>query len=297
VRIVAKDGTPAPEGDAVRAGGPAYTMNGIRMVRWSTVPLVLVALLTAAACARTGTGRIVPTGTTEPDRFLYDRGMDALTHEKWLTAREFFKQLNETYVQSPLRPDAKLAIGDTYIGEGGADSLVLAVNEFREFLTFFPLNRRADYAQFRLAYAFYKQMRSAPRDQTETRNAITEFQTFVTRYPNSSYIDEGRRLLREAKDRLSYSEFRIGRFYYQQAKFYPAAIARFSAILKDDPEYTNRDAVYFFLGESLVKIRREAEARPYFEKLVKEFEKSEYLDDSLKRINTLKAQAEARSRS
>ena len=48
--------------------------------------------------------------------------MDALNRKKWLTAREFFKQLNETYVQSPIRPDAKLGIGDTYVGEHGASS-------------------------------------------------------------------------------------------------------------------------------------------------------------------------------
>ena len=30
------------------------------------------------------------------------------------------------------------AIGDTYLGEGSAESLVLAANEYREFLTFYP---------------------------------------------------------------------------------------------------------------------------------------------------------------
>ena len=221
--------------------------------------------------------------------------MDALNRKKWLTAREFFKQLNETYVQSPIRPDAKLGIGDTYVGEGGTAQMILAINEYREFLSFYPLNRRADYAQYRLAYCYYKQMRSAPRDQTETRAAITEFEAFVTRYPNSSYLPEVKQLLREAKDRLGFAEFRIGRFYYQQAKWYPAAVDRFTALLKSDPEYTNRDAVYFYLGESLMKMRRDAEALPYYERLVKEFEKSEYLDKTLERIEALKAQADART--
>ena len=56
------------------------------------------------------------------------------------------------------------------------------------------------------------------------------------------------------------------------------------ALLKDDPEYTGRDAVYFYLGESLLKVERQAEALPYFEKLVAEFEQSEYLEDARKRI-------------
>ena len=99
----------------------------------------VLALVTAAACASTPRGT-VPAGTTEPDKFLFDKGTDALNAKKWLTAREYFKQVTETYTASPYRPDAKLGIGDTYLGEGSAEALVLAINEFTEFLSFYPTN-------------------------------------------------------------------------------------------------------------------------------------------------------------
>ena len=200
----------------------------------------------------------MPAGTAQPDQFLCEQGVQALAKEKWLTAREYFKQVNESYIQSPLRPDAKLGVGDTYIGEGGSASLVLAINEFREFLSFYPLHRRADYAQYRLAYAHFRQMRGAPRDQTETRDAIKELDAFLIRYPNSSYVPEVRERLREAKNRLAEAEFPWS--YYQTAKYYPAAIARFNALLKDDPEFSGRDGVY--LAESLVKVNRQAKPSP-----------------------------------
>jgi outer membrane assembly lipoprotein YfiO len=147
--------------------------------RFAGAIAITVVLASAIGCANPGAGRVIPPGTTDPDQFLYQRGIEALAKERWLTAREYFKLLVETYVQSPLRPDAKLGVGDTYIGEGGADSLVLAINEFREFLAFYPLNRRADYAQYRLGYAHFRQMRGAPRDQTETKEAVKEFEAFA----------------------------------------------------------------------------------------------------------------------
>ena len=55
---------------------------------------------------------------------------------------------------------------------------------------------------------------------------------------------------------------------------------RFKAVLKQDPEFTNRDAVYFYLGEALVKGNQKAEALPYYEKLIEEFQQSEYLADA-----------------
>jgi outer membrane protein assembly factor BamD len=215
--------------------------------------------------------------------------MAALNQKKWITAREFLKQLVETYTQSPYRPDAKLGIGDSYLGEGSAESLVLAINEFQEFLTFYPINPRADYAQYKLGLAHARQMRAPQRDQTETRAAIKEFETFVDRYPNSALMPEVRAKLREARDRLSQASYEVGLFYYRQ-KWYPGAIDRFKAILKDDPEFTGRDGVYFYLAESLAKTKKEAEALPYFERLVQEFERSEFLQDSRRRIAELKGQ-------
>ena len=122
-------------------------------------------------------------------------------------------------------------------------------------------------------------MRKPERDQTETRDAIAQFRTFVARYPTSELMPEVQAKLREARDRLSESDYLVGYFYYRQ-RWYPGAIDRFQSVLKDDPEYTRRDAVFFHLAESYMKIKREAEALPYYERLVEQFQQSEYLDET-----------------
>jgi outer membrane protein assembly factor BamD len=254
--------------------------------------LIAVAAI-SAGCASTPRG-LVPPGTSEPDKFLFEKGSDALNKKKWLTAREFFKQVTETYTQSSFRPDAKLGIGDTYLGEGTAEALVLAINEFREFLTFYPTHRRADYAQYKLGMAHFRQMRAPQRDQTETRETVQELQTFVDRFPNSSLMPEASGKLREAKDRLAQSSYLVGYFYFRQ-RWYVGAEDRFRAVLKEDPQFTNRDAVYFYLAESLIRTKREAEALPILEKLVAEFEQSEHLQEAHRRITELKTQLQAKT--
>jgi outer membrane protein assembly factor BamD len=263
------------------------------VIKGFTLCILVVALAAVAGCAAHTRGA-VPAGTTEPDKFLFDKGTDALNSKKWLTAREFFKQVTETYTASPYRPDAKLGIGDTYLGEGTAEALVLAINEFREFLTFYPTNRRADYAQYKLGMAHFKQMRAAQRDQTETREAVKELEIFVERYPNSRLMPDVKARLRDAKDRLSESDYLVGYFYFRQ-RWYPGAIDRFKAVLKNDPEYTGRDAVYYYYAESLVRTKQEAAALPLLERLVQEFEKSEYLPLAQKRIAELKTQSPSKT--
>ncbi len=259
----------------------------LRRVRFAQALLLAATLCVAAGCASRGRGT-VPPGTTQPDQFLFERGNDNLQRKKWVTAREFYKQLTETYTQSPLRPDAKLAIGDSYLGEGSPEALVLAINEFQEFLAFYPTHARADYAQYKMAMSHFRQMRAPQRDQTETRDTIHELELFVTRYPNSTLMPEVKGKLRDAKDRLSTADFEVGVFYFRQ-RWYPGAIDRLRALLKEDPEFTGRDGVYFYLAESLTKVARPAEALPYYERLIAEFEQSEHLEEARKRVDEIKA--------
>jgi outer membrane protein assembly factor BamD len=252
----------------------------------SLTAIVLLAAL-AGACA-TGGPKKPPTGTPEPDKFLFERGTENPKKKRWLVSREYFRQLIDSYPQSPYRADAKLGLGDTYLGERSAESYVLAINEFREFLNFYPTHERADYAQFKLAMAHFYQMRAPMRDQTETRDAIRELQAFVTRFPNSPLTAEARQKLRDAKDRIDDWDYGVAVHYFR-IKWYPGAVGRLVPLLVSDPEYTRRDAVYYYLGESLIKGNHQAEALPYFERLVKEFEQSEYLEKAKTRITELKA--------
>ena len=250
--------------------------------------LAVIAVCAGGCAAKTNS---LPPGTADADKFLFDRGTASAKDRKWLDAREYFRNLVDNYPQSPYRPDAKLALGDTYISEGTTESLLLGANEFREFLTFYPTHARADYAQLQLARSFTEQMLGPERDQSATKDAIKEIEIFLQRFPNSKLMPEARKMEREARDRLSESSYRVGFFYYRN-RYYPGAIDRFRDVLKTDPAYTGRDAVYYHLAESLYRQDKKPEALPYYERLLKEFEKSEYLEAAQKRVVELKTSGE-----
>src|SRR5687768_13208099 len=247
--------------------------------------VALAAFLGVGACG--GPAKLPPAGLMEADQWLFERGTEALAERKWFQAREYFRRLVDGFPQSPHREDAKLAIGDTYIGEDSIESNILAINEFREFLTFFPVSRRADYAQYKVGLAYTRQMLSPQRDQTATREAIRELEVFTQRFPDSPLRAEVAVLLRTAKDRLSQSEYEIG-YFYARFNVCPGALDRFRGILVTDPGFTGRDGVYFQMAECLLKMGAPAEALPWYERLTAEFQKSEYLERAKKRVLELK---------
>jgi outer membrane protein assembly factor BamD len=246
-----------------------------------SVVLLMAVLVLGGACAPARKGKMPSAGTTEADKYLFERGTESLNKKRWLKAREYFRTIVDNYPQSRFRPDAKLGLGDSYLGENSSEALVLSINEFREFLTFYPTHERAHYAQYKLALAHYAQMLTPQRDQSQTKDAVKEFATFVERYPKSTLYKDGQQKLRESRDRLSDADYQVGYFYYR-VKWYPGAIARFRTVMKDDPTYTNRDALYYYLADCYVKLLAPAEAIPLLDKLEKEFEKSEYLERAKK---------------
>ena len=246
-------------------------------------------LIIPALCALVATGcgggkRPMPVaGAMDADKFLYEGGADALKRKKWLEAREYFRRLIDTYPRSQFRVDAKLGIGDSYLGEGRSDSLVLAANEFREFLTLAPLSERADYAQYKLAQSQVRQMLGPQRDQTATREALRELDRFKQTYPKSTYMKDAEVLYRQARDRLSDHEYQVGLFHFRN-RLYLGALARFVKVMDEDPGYTRKDALIFYLGETYSRILRPAEAKAMYELLLKDYPKSKFVRDAKKRL-------------
>lgn len=248
---------------------------------------IVVLALVSASCG--GRRAVTPPSQGDADRFLYTRGLEALKEQEWINAREYFRQVVDNYPQSPVRPDAKLGVGDAFLGERTTESLVSAANEFREFLTFYPTNPRADYAQYKLAMSHFAQMRAPERDQTETREALKEFDVFFERYPNSALMPEVKQNWRAARDRLSEASYGVGLHYYR-IRWYPGAIDRFREVIRDDPGYSGRDRIYFYLADSLARTDKAAEAIPYFQRLLEEFPQSELRADTQERLQTLQTQ-------
>lgn len=255
---------------------------------WPTAGLAVLIAITAAGCM-SPRADIPAIGEVEADRLLFERGAAALDEGDWRRARQYFVEIRDNYPQSQYRAPARLGIGESYEQEGSTEAYVRALAEFQDFLSLYPTHPRAPFAQYKLGMVHFHQMRRAERDQTETRNAIREFENFLDRYPtDAEWTSTVQARLREARDRLSEHDFTVGHFYYR-AKFYPGAVNRFRQILDNDPEYSKRDEVYFYLGESYAVGQAIAEAIPYFARILEEFEASEFADEARVRISELEA--------
>lgn len=251
----------------------------------TTTVLLAVGLLASMGCGGKSDA-VIPQGAQGDER-LMALGSEALENKNWTEARGYFQQLLDAYPRSQLAGDARLGIADSYFNQKGSGNLILAIAEYRDFLTFFPNHPRADYAQFQIAYGHYRQIKSPDRDQEPTELAVEEFEKLIELYRNSRYAEEGRALLQECYETLAESEFRIGLFYLEIRKHCRASIPRFQNVIDGYPTYSKMDEVHFRMGSAYQLCRQPEKAQSHLRQVIDGFPNSEFRDEAQSMLATL----------
>src|SRR5579863_1610763 len=102
--------------------------------------------------------KTAPAESVEPDKVLYDKALDFLKHGHYTEARLNFQTLINTYPDSEYLAKAKLGTADSFYKEGGTSSMVQAIAEYKDFITFFPFLDEAPYAQMQVGMGHYRMM-------------------------------------------------------------------------------------------------------------------------------------------
>ena len=186
----------------------------------------------------------------QPDKILFDRGMNAMKHNQFEVARLDMQTLINTYPDSEFIARAKLALADSWYAEGGTAGLAQAEQEYEDFRTFFPNMPEAAEAQLKIANIHFQQMEKPDRDFTHAVRAEQEYRKVILQYPdNPKMVAEAKRKLMEVQEVIAEREFRVGRFYYLRGS-YPAAIARLQSLVERYPLYSKADEALYLIGQS-----------------------------------------------
>lgn len=216
------------------------------------------------------------------DAIVWEAGQKAVSKKDWASARQYFKRIVDAFPQSPHQADARIAVADSYFEEGGTANHVLAASSYQEFLTLYPQHPRSDYAQFRAAESYFEQRNSADRDQTQTQQALDEYQKLLDIYPDSKYVEQTRARIQQCRQTLARGHYLVGWFYQRGRQAWRSAIGRYETILKDYPDYQKLDEVLYRYAECLAAAGRYAEALPQIARLEKEYPQSPFVSEANK---------------
>lgn len=235
--------------------------------------------------------------TAEPDKILYNRALHDIKRGRHEVGRLGMQTLINTYPDSEYLAKAKLAIADSYYREGGTANMTQAINGYKDFIVFFPFLEEASYAQLQVAMAHYRQMEKPDRDRSQAKEAETEFQTFLQKYPKDPLAPQAEQRLREVQEILAEGDYRIGYYYYVKGDR-RAAAARLLSVANRYPLFTKSDKALWMLGDIFEKSERKEVASLYYAQIVRNYPLSGlagHAKDKLKSFGVPVPQADPRA--
>ncbi len=201
-------------------------------------------------------------------------------------ARLSLQALINTYPDSEYLADAKLAIADSYYKEGGTSGMTQAINEYKDYITFFPFLDQAAYAQMQVGMAHYKRVEKPDRDRSEAESAEQEFQIFLQKYPQSPLVPQVQQQLRNVQEILADGDFRIAQYYNTKGS-YRAAAGRLLDVVARYPLYSKSDQASFMLANIYQRNEKTQYAGAFYARIVRDYPLSPLVPQAKQQLQKL----------
>ena len=126
---------------------------------------------------------------------------------------------------------------------------LLSQYHFKNFARQFPSSKRVEECFYMNAFCYFLNSPNYKLDQTYTKNAIKEFQSFVDMFPESKKLDTCNLLVDELHIKLEKKDYEITRQYYKLSDW-KASIVTTKNFIKDYPSSGYNEEMFYMLINS-----------------------------------------------
>lgn len=203
--------------------------------------LLLAACIGLASCGNMN--RLLKSKNTED---IYQAALDSYRHKKYRNATVYFEAVYNDLYSSDRADTILFYTSKAYYNQGMYD---LAADGFDQYRKAFSRRPFAEEAEYLLPMCWYHLSRPVERDQTETRKAITTFNEYLNRHPESIKAPDIRQMLEELQHKLYEKEFINASLYFTLQR-YPASVAALRYSLKAMPETPYRETMMYLISKS-----------------------------------------------
>lgn len=217
---------------------------------------------------------------------LLEEGKSLMRKKSYRKAEEIFKKFTERFPNHEMMSFATMTLGDAIYHQG--DRYLEADFQYLNFIELYPVHPNVDRAYFYKAMCSYKQMEVFNRDQTNTLDALKNFEIIITQFPKSKYYKSAEKYIKECKEHLAKNLFSIGKYYFN-VRAHQSTILRMTELLETYPDFESNDEAFFLIAESYFNEENREKAIEYYREFLKKFPKSAFRSDAISRLRGLKA--------
>ncbi|PBQ34283.1 outer membrane protein assembly factor BamD [Sphingobacteriaceae bacterium] len=126
---------------------------------------------------------------------------------------------------------------------------ILSQYHFKNYTRQFPNGKHVEECYYMNAFCYFLNSPNYKLDQSYTKNAIKEFQSFIDFYPESSRMDSCNLLIDQLRSKLEKKEYEITKQYYKLGTW-KAAIVASKNFIKEYPSSNYNEEMYYMIIDS-----------------------------------------------
>jgi len=176
----------------------------------------------------------------------YKKALQYYNNGEYTRATTLFEQIKSYYKGSMKSDTIDFFYAQCFFKQ---QDYIMGEHYFDEFSQMHPRSIFTEEADYMTAYCYYMTSPRAQLDQKNTYDAITEFQLFMAKHPQSMHIKECRAYIVELHDKLAEKSFLNAKLYYN-LKYYKAAIIALHNSLNEYPDTRYREEMMYLLLRS-----------------------------------------------
>lgn len=262
---------------------PRWALDGMTKISFKTGTLLMVLALSGAGCAGKDDIDIETyVNQVEPADQLFNQGLANLNSGR---AGEAIKKFAAVDRQHPYSEYARRSIVLGAFANYRQGRYVEAIAGSKRFVTLYPTDKEAAYAQYIIGLSYWRQIPDITRDQADSRRTIAAMTELIERYPDSEYIEDGKSKIRFARDQLAGKEMQVGRYYLERKEYLPS-IKRFRVVVEDYSNTRHVEEGLARLVEAYFSLGLTSEAQTAAAVLGTNFPDSDWYKDSYKLLQS-----------
>ncbi len=201
--------------------------------------LLLAAVLFFASCNKESFDRVLKSDDYD---LKYQKAKEYYAAGKYEKAMDLYKQLvpHERGRERGAEVYFYYAMCNYKIGD-----YLIAAYYFKDFAQEYPNSKYTEDALFLSAYCYYLESPRWSLDQEQTKEAITQFQIFISKFPDSPLIDSCNTLIDKLNYKLQKKAYMNAKLYYDLGYYKSADIALQNA-LNDYPDSPFAEDILYY---------------------------------------------------
>ncbi|WP_159802089.1 outer membrane protein assembly factor BamD [Flavobacterium sp. MK4S-17] len=200
---------------------------------------------------------------TDDVKMKYEVAEKLYENGKYAKAIRLFEQIAQAYRGKPQAEKMFYMYAQSLYK---TEQYYTAGYQFESFAAGYPRSEKLEEASFLGAKSYYFLSPVYSLDQVDTYKAIDKLQLFIDKYPNSEYLPEANKLVKELREKLEKKAYEIAK-QYNTIMDYKAAVKALDNFIIDYPGTPYKEDALFYKYDSSYQLAINSVANKMEERL------------------------------